>query len=265
MKKMSQKYLGIAGLVLVALPMVSFAGIKGSKHDMTSGGAGTSLTSDAGTEICAFCHTPHASNTAVQAPLWNKGVMAANTYTTYSQTNSSTIDGTVNLGGISLACLSCHDGTQAMDNMVNQPGSGGYNSGGLSAGYTWVGGTADGMMTAGVFNLGKDLQNDHPISIPYCGGGDPTNVAANCADKDFNNASTATVGGTAVFWVEAKNAAGAAATAAGRQKQDLMLYGRGGVQYVECASCHDPHNTTNATFLRTTNTSSAVCLTCHNK
>ena len=35
--------------------------------------------------------------------------------------------------------------------------------------------------------------------------------------------------------------------------------------YVECASCHDPHQAANPTFLRIPNTGSQLCLTCHVK
>ena len=34
---------------------------------------------------------------------------------------------------------------------------------------------------------------------------------------------------------------------------------------VECASCHDPHEGTNAMFLRIANTGSALCIDCHDK
>ncbi|MBF0135901.1 MAG: hypothetical protein HQL65_06650, partial [Magnetococcales bacterium] len=54
----------------------------------------------------------------------------------------------------------------------------------------------------------------------------------------------------------------------------LMLYTRtlsSVVQpFVECASCHDPHNDSTSgaaqvAFLRRDNSSSQVCLACHNK
>jgi predicted CXXCH cytochrome family protein len=40
--------------------------------------------------------------------------------------------------------------------------------------------------------------------------------------------------------------------------------------FVECGSCHDPHNsssegTNQVAFLRTTNAASAVCVACHTK
>ena len=34
---------------------------------------------------------------------------------------------------------------------------------------------------------------------------------------------------------------------------------------VQCASCHDPHLTTNGAFLVTSNTDSALCTDCHLK
>lgn len=34
---------------------------------------------------------------------------------------------------------------------------------------------------------------------------------------------------------------------------------------MECASCHDPHDNTNAPFLVTSNAASALCLDCHQK
>ena len=40
-----------------------------------------------------------------------------------------------------------------------------------------------------------------------------------------------------------------------------MLFGG----LVECASCHDPHDNSNAPFLVMANTASALCLTCHDK
>lgn len=264
MSNLLKKLLGVGLAMALPVPM-AYAGIAGSKHDLTSGGAGTKTSS--GTEICVFCHTPHGSNTNVAAPLWNKGASSAG-FTTYSQTNSSTMDGTVNLGGISLACLSCHDGVQAMDNMINRPGSGLWDStmAGVSAGYTWTGGsTTTPEMQAGIIaNLTKDLTNDHPISIPYCGGGlAVSGSTAGCADKDFNTPQTATIGTTPVYWLDV-----AGGTAGARNKTDVLLYGRGGVQYVECASCHDPHSaggTAPATFLRSANTGSQICLACHNK
>ncbi|MBS1142890.1 MAG: hypothetical protein H6R14_296 [Proteobacteria bacterium] len=278
----------IAGLVvkLVAIAAIALgsvaaqAGIANTRHNLGANNAANEnyMTSGA-TEICVFCHTPHASNTNVTAPLWNKPVQAGSAYTTYTTATSATIDGSVDMSGISLACLSCHDGTQAMDTMINKPGSGGYNAAGSTiTGGVWTGTRqSSGQMTnAGEFisMLGTDLTNDHPVGIQYCGGGISTGSATTtdastgtCRDADFNAPTNAIIGGHRAWWVDTGGA--------GRQKTDMILYARVGAlgsdsengkyqPFVECASCHDPH-TENTTFLRIANTNSAVCLACHNK
>jgi len=234
-----------------------------SKHNLGTGGSGTVKLAAGTDEICVFCHTPHGGQIGT-APLWNKN-LASTTYTLYGATGgeSATLDGTIlAVGSVSQACLSCHDGTQAMDNMVNAPGSGGYNAGGARpAGYTWTGAGVDGLMPAGVTNLGSDLRNDHPIGAPYCGGG-LTDAAGTCADPDFKAISRATINGLVQFWVDTTGG-----TAGTREKADMILYRRTGGTgpYVECGSCHDPHNSTNGTFLRVANAGSALCLSCHTK
>jgi len=280
---------GIARLVTkaVAIAAISLgsvaahAGIADTRHNLGANGAlnDNYMTSGA-TEICVFCHTPHASNTAVKAPLWNKPVQAGTAYTTYTTATSATIDGSVDMSGISLACLSCHDGTQAMDTMINKPGSGGYNSlGSVVSGGVWTGPRQSGgkMTNAGEFisMLGTDLTNDHPVGIQYCGGGVSTGSASTtaastgtCRDADFNAPTNNTIGGNRAWWVDTGGG--------GRQKTDMILYARAPTlagdatsgffqPFVECASCHDPHTSANPTFLRISNNNSAVCLACHNK
>ena len=260
------------------------AGIANTKHNLSpSSAVGNNLVSAGTDEICVFCHTPHAADTTAPVPLWNKRLTTGATYTTYATLNSSSIDGEIlPVGSISLACLSCHDGTQAMDNIINAPGSGGYDvtGGGTNGlGYTWSGTRVNalGMMTNSATSLsmlGNDLSNDHPIGIKYCGGG-PTNAlpSATCVDTDFVAPASGTVNGNQVFWVD--TAGGTAA----RNKTDMQLYtrtfGTGAGPSVECGSCHDPHVETGTTtgglpvagqtFLRIANTGSAVCLACHVK
>ena len=190
------------------------------------------------------------------------------------------------VGSVSLACLSCHDGTQAMDNIINAPGSGGYaaNGGGVGGlGYVWAGtGTnvdATGRMINGVdiaggtniANIGTDLRNDHPIGIQYCGGGpNSTTPTAACADTDFRGSGagagdlrSATINGGLFWWVDS------GITTGSRDKNDMILFTRSfnGTDgpSVECATCHDPHQSVNPTFLRLANAGSAVCLACHVK
>ncbi len=124
---------------LLSLSTVTWAGITGTPHDFQSKGY-------TGGKICIVCHTPHnADLTTADAPLWNHEVTAA----TFQVYTSTTLDATVGQpDGISKLCLSCHDGTVAIDNF-----------GGTGAGDTeYV--TGDAL-------VGTDLRNDHPISFVY--------------------------------------------------------------------------------------------------
>jgi predicted CXXCH cytochrome family protein len=260
-----------AGLMLSG---VASAQIATTKHNL--GSTGTGVNKFSGTdEICVFCHTPHGADTSAAAPLWNR-VISGTTYQTYDSLGTSTLDGKIaTVGSVSIACLSCHDGTQAMDVVINAPGSGGYNATGAPiGGGIWSGGNqTGGKISVGLItNLGTDLRNDHPIGIQYAGGGftdtSPTTRAVGVGDPDFVAPQSAILGSTRVWWVD--TAGGAAGS---RQKTDMALYSRGAGSYagqtllepfVECASCHDPHSA-NPTFLRIANTGSAVCLACHVK
>ena len=80
------------------------------------------------TEVCIFCHTPHGANPDVtgQVPLWNRLVRddSYQPYTAPNMEGSGTDPGVPK--GVSLGCLSCHDGTIALDALINLPGSGGF-------------------------------------------------------------------------------------------------------------------------------------------
>ena len=266
---------------LAAVQQANAAGIADSKHNLGATGTNANhLVGTASKEICVFCHTPHASSTAITAPLWNKPKSSA-TYTLYDAAYSPSMQAGSDMTGMSLACLSCHDGTQAMDTVINAPGSG-FGSGRMAADADWVGATG-GKLTTGIAALSTDLTNDHPVGIQYCGGGKTlaatTNatVSGTCKDPDFNAISSALVGGKAVLWVELATVAGIVAPGSGtaRDRTDMQLYVRNvqsttdtaaAIQpFVECGSCHDPHTTANPTFLRATNDGSRVCLSCHNK
>jgi len=246
----------------------AMAGIANTKHNLGSNGTGTNKYSGTA-EICVFCHTPHGADTSASVPLWNKTLADPTTYTTYASLNTTSLDGaTAPVGSVSIACLSCHDGTQAMDSVLNEPGSGAVVAA-YSTGQSWTGPAAGSTpagslnyATASIVNLEKDLSNDHPVGIQY-GGGNITSAAISAAtkDPDFKSPDHATVNTNNVWWVDTE------ATPNGtRQKTDMLLYTRSDLgpiePFVECASCHDPH-TENTTFLRISNDSSAVCLGCH--
>lgn len=268
-------WIGAAAAIVFAVMASNPAmaqGIAGSKHNLGTGGTGAVHATGATdtSEICVFCHTPHGGQVGT-APLWNKN-LPSTTYQLYGSTGgeSATKDGTVLVvGSVSQACLSCHDGTQALDNMVNKPGSGGWNSGGVSAAYTMTGSGTGNVMPTGVTALGSDLRNDHPIGIEYCGGGIGNDGSGTCRDPDFVAPTySATLN---AFWVDTTSTtlSTVSGTANAREKTDMILYRRNDSgaagPYVECGSCHDPHNAANGTFLRRSNGGSAVCLSCHVK
>ncbi len=140
MKTIRGKFLsGLFTGLLLAAAQPSMAQITGTKHDLSAKGWGS-------TETCVFCHVPHNATTGLAAPLWNHAATAA-TFTLYDNTISSTLNATTGQpGGVSKLCLSCHDGTVALDSF------------GTRTGTNFMPGSA---------KLGTDLSNDHPISFLY--------------------------------------------------------------------------------------------------
>ena len=256
----------ILALTLVTLGALSWtnvhAAVENTRHNLAGldPNAPGPNTFNGTASVCVFCHTPHGGSTTAAVPLWNRNLNDPANFTTYATLQSATIEGAIApVGSVSIACLSCHDGTQAMDVVLNEPGSGTDDP-------TYSGGVWTGSSTpTGAALIGTDLSNDHPIGIQYGGGGvTATNLSGN--DPDFNATQTQDLNGTQVWWVDV-----AGGTAGTREKTDMLLYTRtvagiaGGAQpFVECASCHDPHTET-PLFLRTENTGSAVCLACHSK
>ena len=96
--------------------MLSGQSIVNSRHNLSVNGPGD-ITASSESEICIFCHTPHGAATSANVPLWNKVLGDPASYTQYSTLSTPTFDSTeAPVGSVSLACLSCHDGTIAMDN-----------------------------------------------------------------------------------------------------------------------------------------------------
>ncbi|MBL4699917.1 MAG: cytochrome c3 family protein [Phycisphaeraceae bacterium] len=209
----------IAVLAVTLFTSVSFAGIVGSDHDFS--GAGWNAT---GGQICQPCHTPHGADTTIAgSPLWNR-IPTTATYTTHAGSGqaATAIDDNSRL------CLSCHDGTIAMDNF------GGNTSG-----------TA---MITGAALLGTDLSNDHPIGADAVWSGTYDAAAAPgsqwTAEKTYmvsqNTRDTANI-------------------------MPLRPVGTGNPA-VGCTSCHEPHNrNSQSNMLWMSNAASALCLNCHVK
>lgn len=274
MREFPAKHWGVAGgLFFFGLVSVAPAGVFNTKHNLGSTGVSAASNFSGTREVCVFCHTPHGGDRNAAVPIWNRQ-LDSNGFQTYDQHGTTTLDAHVEpIGSVSIACLSCHDGSQAMDAMLNEPGSGreypGFNAG------TWSGqaGTVEGRIgpPSVITNLGKDLTNDHPVGMQFAGGGySLSNPEGPGKDRDFNRADSQIMGTSRAWWVNANVAGGTLAF----ERTDMKLYTRissrgafaGEPQpFVECASCHDPHVDYNPTFLRIDPGGSAVCLTCHSK
>lgn len=290
-RKLGATVVGLLALVLMQSAAMAALGIKDTRHNLGSTNtigvtaAGTANTFSGTAEICIFCHTPHGGDASAAVPLWNRTLANPTSFTRYSSLGTATFDAAeAPVGSVSIACLSCHDGTQAMNVVINAPGSGSVAMTG-----TWIGTNVNAtgyMQQNGSYNfpkLGTDLRDDHPISMQYGGGGISDNNIIDgvvTVDTDFAPVAQSVAGspgngkvnwrvlgsGKRVWWVDTGTS--------GQQKTDLTLYSRtdgsGGTfqginqPFVECASCHDPHSP-NSTFLRIVNTGSSLCLTCHVK
>lgn len=159
---------GIAILLAVAGVTLGAAGdgIKGSVHDLSTS---TSRFNPTG-EICIVCHTPHGSNMDPRAqgaaPLWNRTITSA-TFSPYSSPWFNSRGGLNNYtgqpDGVSLLCLSCHDGTISYDQFKVL----GSSSQILDDWNTMAfAGNANAFMRSDRY-IGTDLRNDHPISFTY--------------------------------------------------------------------------------------------------
>jgi predicted CXXCH cytochrome family protein len=240
---------------------VAGSGINGTVHDLGTPHNGMNYTAtpaDANQRTCIFCHAPHHSyrlspanggpgagvGSGPQAPdafdylpLWNHeltGNFAS--YTMYQNgpgapqigaKASQAIQNGMTPGSTSLLCLSCHDGSVAVNSYGNASQPGASQSGG--------GGTIGAQ-----YVIGKDnyLGNHHPIGFDY--------DAVQSVDTEIRSADTATLGG------------------AGTVRDHLA--GPGSTK-MECATCHSVHNkgNTGESLLWRSDVNSQLCLTCHDK
>jgi predicted CXXCH cytochrome family protein len=265
----------IIGAALALASTTASAAVLGTKHDLSAGSGNNAFTAAtaAGTpatasdQVCVFCHTPHAAASAANQiiPLWNR-TTTASAFTLYQDNGAGTLDGAVAdgaIGGVSLACLSCHDGSIALASVLNTPGSGGNADTDWAAG-TWSNAgsliTAGKLDSTGVAGLGSDLTNDHPVGIQYAGGGltiTTGSIAGTAKDGAF---IAPTIGATSTqAWV------GAIGTGIPLFTNELVAGNGINEPFVECASCHNPHGTTNDMFLRAAATNSTICTSCHVK
>lgn len=156
------------------------AGIVGSAHDLSSHGKAASVygsndqqktygTSGTLDRICVYCHAPHHTLKPSQMvgdidylPLWNHKTTTLN-FTTYTNGTGQPATGSHKLqaavgqpGGVSKLCLSCHDGSVAVNEYGFTPGD-------------ILSSNSGGAVIAPQYRIGGggDLTNHHPIGFNY--------------------------------------------------------------------------------------------------
>jgi predicted CXXCH cytochrome family protein len=184
-----------------------------------------------GNQICRPCHIPHGGNIQAGA-LWNHTMSSAS----YVMFEGETMANEVALDRVSRLCMSCHDGTVALDSF-----------GGANNGSTFI----NGNPYNGDANLGTDLRNDHPIGADAVYSTSTTStswVPQTITNVGLPNESHKVINGVNSLSLYKMQVAGV----------DKWVVG--------CKTCHDPHNRGNfAPMLRFSNAGSQMCLTCHIK
>jgi predicted CXXCH cytochrome family protein len=267
MKKVTRG-LAVVGLVLsLASYALAFtpdggyvpgAGIDGTVHDLGTVHNNMNYIAsppDPLTRKCIFCHAPHntyrlstaAGGAGPQAPaafnylpLWNHTLQTNTAYTMYENgpgapqsgphASQAILNGMIP-GSTSLLCLSCHDGSVA----VNSYGNGAQLSRSISTGTTII------SSTTYLIGQNKYLGNHHPIGFDY--------DMVQSVDTEIRNPDTAML--TPMSFI-----------------RDHLYAGSGGISSnMECGTCHSVHNKGNSgeTLLWRSDQNSELCLTCHDK
>ncbi len=243
--------------------------VRGTKHNLSAAPDGSatpsggrvpirSVKAGSETQVCVFCHTPHeAEPTPAGAPLWSRK-LSGQTYTPYS---SSSLDADAAQlaaapGGSSKLCLSCHDGTMAIDK-VNALNGAKNVTVAMSAGVSPVTMPNGSATTGFTRDLGASLTNDHPISFTY-------NSTIASYDGELRPPDGTIVGNRV----------------RGATRPKIPLENN----QLQCSACHDPHlrdkatSNGNAKFLRMNRfqvvqpaggnfsvANDIICLACHDK
>ena len=240
------------------------AGINNTPHDLGTAKNGmnyVAVPADSLGRICVYCHAPHnsyklssinggpaagvgagptAADDFTYLPLWNHTLPnPVPSYTMYQNgagapstgpKASQAIANGMSVGSVSLLCLSCHDGSIA----VNSYGNAAQPASSVSTGTTTI---------AAGYQIGKDqyVGNHHPIGFNY--------DAVSAVDTEIRSADSALM------------------TPATLVRDHLFGDGSGTNTTLECASCHSVHNKGNSgeRLLWRSDQNSELCLTCHDK
>ena len=130
--------------------------------------------------------------------------------------------------GNSLSCLSCHDGTLGLDEIIDLPnlysGPGPANTRIDACEDCHRGGDPDGGLDFEGVYFDTDLRTQHPISLIYD------------SSRDSGFRSIAEVEAAGLVFFDGK---------------------------LQCMTCHDPHSQSSVPFLRSKNVGGSFCFSCH--
>ncbi|WP_316364423.1 cytochrome c3 family protein [Candidatus Thiodiazotropha sp. CDECU1] len=261
-------------ILLVTASNTVHGGVADTLHNLSTSGPGL-VKSQTEDRICIFCHTPHAS--APDSPLWNRS--SSGVYIDYQSSTKDAEAGV--MSSSSVLCLSCHDGTIALGNMIN-PG---------------VTNDLGNTFITGRSLVGTDLSDDHPVSIFYNPGllttdpdlAHPNNVdlplrnnelhCSSCHDAHENihppflhkstlNGELCTTchlpSGTGWNWTSSSHATSNATPQGTNPWPERKPEWTGlTVQENACMNCHAPHNATTPERL-IKDSEEDTCYLCHN-
>ena len=256
----------------------AYGDITGSAHDFSAAGW-------ADNQICKPCHTPHNADISLTGRLWAH-TMSTATYRSHGgavsdpnlNDNSASTEsalgvvGQTDMDSASRLCLSCHDGTVALDSFMGK-------TGGTAGSFIGTGGDRGGV-NSNLLSGANDLANDHPVGYRAVYKENAGQTFVNGVETLTSHArykpyaSAAAKLRTFAFAPAGYNN-GASAVGAGLNQLGAPIgtYTAGGRAYttypsVSCVTCHNVHNSgapTEPGLLRISNAGSALCLTCHNK
>ncbi|HLK33753.1 MAG TPA: cytochrome c3 family protein [Terriglobales bacterium] len=115
-------------LILLLVVLVAAAGVRlsakgnitailNSKHDFRAG-SGSAIRSVSERDACIFCHTPHSMGSGNGTLLWNHKVSLRD-FSTYNSSTLQSMVTPIQSQDTSRLCLSCHDGTIALGDTIN--------------------------------------------------------------------------------------------------------------------------------------------------
>jgi predicted CXXCH cytochrome family protein len=221
-----------------------------SPHNLSAGGPGP-VRATTENEVCIFCHAPH--NSSPVQPLWNR-VIPTEAYSIYASRSLEAQPGQPT--GMSKMCLSCHDGTIALGNVVSQ-GMPIAMSGGVTT------------IPAGSGLIGTDLRDDHPISFRYdasLAAKSPKVKDPSLLPREIHLDSNHELQCTSCHDAH-NNTLGNFLVLRNDSSQLCLSCHQVGTTTISahgnCAACHQPHSAPSGPYLLKARNATQTCIKCH--